>query len=91
MLATTQHSAPGRYTSYLRTLATSSWAYHDRVPGRTRDEKREMAKWQAWHKKLQPVPVTKPTEPNGFSKEDLEESEGDERYEGDSGEEDEWA
>lgn len=88
MLATTQHSAPGRYTSYLRTLATSSWAYHDRIPGRTREEKREVAKWHAWHKKLQPVSVRKPTGP---AKEELEESEGDEMYEADSGEEGEWA
>lgn len=90
MLATTQHekhSAPGRYTFYLRTLATSSWAHRDRIPGRTRDEKREVARWHVWHKKLQPMSVPKP---KASAKEEFEESEGDEGYEGDGGEEGEW-
>ena len=53
----TMHSAPGRYTAYLQSLALDSWAYKSTivstvVPGRTRDEKREMAKWvAAYHRK----------------------------------------
>ena len=51
------YSAPGRYTAYLQSLAIDSWAYKSTTtsavfPGRTRDEKREMAKWMAaYHRK----------------------------------------
>lgn len=47
-----QHSAPGRYTRYLRDLATSSWAHAGATPGRGAVEKNQVAEWHAHHKSL---------------------------------------